>query len=79
MFESDLNISTNYVALPFDISDLNIDELIHGFIAIVNANVSYTFYPMIRKNNGILQAVANPTNRAQSGSVLTIQYTKTEV
>lgn len=79
LFESDLNISTNYVALPFDISELNIDKLIHGFIAIVNANVSYTFYPMIRKNNGVLQAVANPTNRAQSGSVLTIQYTKTEV
>lgn len=79
LFESDLNIATNYVALPFDISDLNIDKLIHGFIAIVNANVSYTFYPMIRNNNGVLQAVANPTNRAQSGSVLTIQYTKTEV
>ena len=79
LFESDLNISTNYVALPFDISDLNIDKLIQGFIAIVNSNVSYTFYPMIRKYNGVLQAVANPTNRAQSGSVLTIQYTKTEV
>lgn len=79
MFESDLNISTNYVNLPFDISDMNIDKLIHGFIAIVNANVSYTFYPMIRNNKGVLQAVANPTNRLQSGSVLTIQYTKTEV
>lgn len=78
IFTSDFNFTTNYVTLPFTVSDLNIDMLIEGKIAILNANVPYTYYPMMRVNNNNLQAIAGSGlgNRAQSGSVLIIQYVK---
>ena len=74
---SDTNISTNWLTL-LDVSTMGISMLINGNVACVNASDPYSFTPMFRTYRGNLQIANSMSIRLQSGSYITIQYTKSQ-